>query len=85
MKRKRLDTSVSLFHHDRPLRSRPAIFCLAAHETHSPPLAGRVLRCATEFGTELIVSVTETPPPAVVRISTPGKIRWCEPEPAGMK
>src|SRR5580693_2464619 len=32
-------------------------------------LAGRVLMCATVFGTELIVSVTETPPPAVVRIS----------------
>jgi len=32
-------------------------------------LAGRVLICATVFGTELIVSVTETPPPAVVRIS----------------
>ena len=29
----------------------------------------RVLICATVFGTELIVSVTETPPPAVVRIS----------------
>jgi predicted PurR-regulated permease PerM len=35
------------------------------------PLAGRVLICATVFGTELIVSVTETPSPtpAVVRIS----------------
>jgi predicted PurR-regulated permease PerM len=32
-------------------------------------MAGRVLSCATVFGTELIVSVTETPPPAVVRIS----------------
>src|SRR5580658_10508743 len=32
-------------------------------------LAGRVLICATVFGTELIVSVTETPTPAVVRIS----------------
>src|SRR6185437_3890611 len=32
-------------------------------------MAGHVLRCATVFGTELIVSVTETPPPAVVRIS----------------
>jgi predicted PurR-regulated permease PerM len=32
-------------------------------------LAEGVLICATVFGTELIVSVTETPPPAVVRIS----------------
>jgi len=32
-------------------------------------LAGRVLICATVFGTELIVSVTESPTPAVVRIS----------------
>ena len=32
-------------------------------------MARRVLMCATVFGTELIVSVTETPPPAVVRIS----------------